>query len=42
MDFKISEKESISKALESISNRDNLRILICGSLYLVSEALLMD
>ena len=42
MDFKISEKESISKALESIHNKDNLRILICGSLYLVSEALLMD
>ena len=42
MGFNILEKESISEALESIARRDNLRILICGSLYLAAEALLMD
>ena len=42
MSFNILEKESISEALESIARRDNLRILICGSLYLAGEALLMD
>ena len=42
MGFNILEKESISEALESIARRDNLRILICGSLYLAGEALLMD
>ena len=42
MGFNILEKQSISEALESIALRDNLRILICGSLYLAAEALLMD
>ena len=42
MGFNILEKQSISEALESIARRDNLRILICGSLYLAAEALLMD
>ena len=42
MGFNILEKESISEALESIAIRDNLRILICGSLYLAGEALLLD
>ena len=42
MGFNIIEKQSISEALESIARRDNLRILICGSLYLAAEALLMD
>ena len=42
MGFNILEKQSISEALESIAQRDNLRILICGSLYLAAEALLMD
>ena len=42
MGFNILEKQSIREALESIARRDNLRILICGSLYLAAEALLMD
>ena len=42
LDFNISKQLSIIDALESLSDRDNLRVLICGSLYLVAETLSLN
>ena len=42
LDYNISKKLSIIDALESLSGRDNLRVLICGSLYLVAETLSLN
>lgn len=42
LDYNISKQLSIIDALESLSDRDNLRVLICGSLYLVAETLSLN
>ena len=42
MDYSITRESSINDALKTLKKRENIRVLICGSLYLVSEALLMD
>ena len=42
MNYSTSSKGSITQALSSLKGRENLRILICGSLYLAAEAISLD
>lgn len=42
MDYSIARKSNINDALKTLKKRENIRVLICGSFSLVSEALLGD